>query len=337
MPSNKNAQIRYQILDRCLSNRGRRWTWKNLLDEVNKVLAETDPSAEGIGKTTLFADIQDLEYRVYSADIERIKEGRTTYYRYGDPDFSINNQPLSDMEVQKLKSAIQILSRFSGNPQFEWIHEMIPALESKMGLVKVDRPVMTFENNPDYEGLSYITPVFNAIVNKRVLNCTYQDFRSSLPYEIIIHPYHLKQYNKRWYMVGLNPGRNRIEHLALDRIKGLKEEDITYIEDDRDWQEYFSDFIGVTRLEGAPVEVRIRIFDEVQAAYIRTNPLHETQKPIRQVGEGYETSFKVIPNFELEKLLLSFGEKIRVEAPVSLVENIYRRLKAANSNYGAGE
>ncbi|MEY4603807.1 MAG: hypothetical protein RIT43_1099 [Bacteroidota bacterium] len=336
MPSNKNAQIRYQILDRCLSNRGRRWTWKNLLDEVNKVLAETDPSAEGIGKTTLFADIQDLEYRVYSADIERIKEGRTTYYRYGDPDFSINNQPLSDMEVQKLKSAIQILSRFSGNPQFEWIHEMIPALESKLGLVKVDRPVMTFENNPDYEGISYITPIFNAIVNKRVLKCTYQDFRSSLPYEMIIHPYHLKQYNRRWYLAGLNTERSRIDHLALDRIKGLKEEDVAYQEDETDWQEYFSDFIGVTRKVEEPVEVRILIFDAIQAAYIRTNPLHETQKPIRQAEGGFETSIRVIPNFELEKLLLSFGEHIRVEAPESLRETIARRLKSAHANYAPG-
>ena len=73
-----------------------------------------------------------------------------------------------------------------------------------------------------------------------------------------------------------------------------------------DWDDYFSDFIGVTKLESKSVQIKILIMDIVQAAYIRTKPIHQTQKQIKQVTGGFETSIDVIPNYELEKLILSF-------------------------------
>lgn len=326
MPVNKNAMMRYQILDKCLSNRGRRWTWVDLLNAVNHELIENDPSSKGIGKTTLFEDLKDIEYRVFKAEIEKYKEGRTSYLRYTDPNFSINNQPLSQTEANQLKAAIQVLTRFNGNPQFDWIHEIIPAIESKLGLVQTNRSVMSFESNLDYEGLPFITPLFNAIINKRVIEVIYQDFRSEFPYSIILHPYYLKQFNSRWYVFGFNDGRNRIETFALDRIKETLETDRIYLDDTTNWDDYFSDFIGVTRGDGEPIEIKLVITDEKQAAYIRTNPIHQTQKQIKKAENGYETSIKVIPNFELEKLILSFGEHIKIVSPSFLRERIVKRV-----------
>lgn len=337
MPKTKNAMFRYLVLDRCLSNRGRRYTWKDLLAEVNKAIREVDPSAEGIGKTTYYEDIRAIEYEVFSAEIERYKEGRTTYLRYSDPSFSISNQPLNEVEVRQLNAALQVLARIQGNPQFEWVHEIIPMLESKLKLGKVDKPVMSFESNPDYPGLSFITPIFNAIVNRRVLKFNYKDFKSELAYDFHLHPYYLRQYNGRWYVYGYNEERGRIENPALDRVREVTEVDLEYREDNRDWQDYFSDFIGVTRYDGEPGEVRILINDALQASYIQTNPLHQTQKPIRQVAGGFETSFRVIPNVELEKLLLSFGDRIKVLAPEGLRTKLAARLRNASLQYSSGE
>lgn len=329
--------FRYLVLDSCLSNRGRRYTWKDLLAEVNKAILEADPSADGIGKTTFYEDLKAIEYDLFSAEIERFKEGRTTYLRYSDPNFSISKQPLNEAEIGQLKAAIQVLARFSGNPQFEWVHEMIPMLESKLKLGKVEKPVMSFENNPDYPGIAFITPIFNAIVHKRVLKFNYKDFKSELAYDFLLHPYFLRQYNGRWYIYGYNENQGRIENRALDRVKDLMEVDMEYRDDDRDWEDYFSDFIGVTRHEDEPIEVRIHINDNQQASYIQTNPLHQTQKPIREVVGGFETSIKVIPNFELEKLLLSFGEKIKVLGPNSIKKKLAERLRNASLQYNKGE
>ncbi len=334
MPVNRNALLRHQVIDKCLRNRLRRWTWKNILEKVNEALLEDNPKSKGVKKTTFFKDLRDIEYIIYKADIKRTVEGKTTYYSYADEKYSISNQPLNETEVRQLKSAIMVLSRFKGMPQFEWINEIIPLLESKMGLVKTEKEVITFESNPDYVGLHHIPVLFNAIVNKRVLKITYRDFKSSVAYDVELHPYHLRQYNSRWFVFGYNPSwPDKIQNLALDRIKKIEEMADKCKSDETNWDDYFSDMIGVTKFNLTPIEIKIFVVDAEQAAYIQTKPIHQTQKQIKQVEGGYETSIKVIPNYELEKLILSFGERIKVISPASLVEKIAQRVKEIYSLY----
>lgn len=329
--NNQNALLRYQTIDRCLRNRGRKWTWVDLRDEVNKALREANPHSEGIGKTTIYEDLKDIEYRIYNIEVERIKDGRTCYLRYADPNASINNQPLSTTESNQLKSAIQVLSRFKGLPQFEWVNEIIPAIESRLGLVPKNKQVIGFETNEDYEGLIHITALFNAIINERVLKITYQDFKSPVAYDLTFHPYYLKQFNSRWFVFGHNPDRNNIvSNLALDRIKNIEEASEVYLQTTTNWDDYFSDFIGVSRKENDPLlEIKLLIKDAEQAAYIKTKPLHQSQKQLRQVEGGFVTSIKVIPNYELEKLILSFGERLTVLSPESFRERIRKRIEDA--------
>jgi predicted DNA-binding transcriptional regulator YafY len=329
MPLNKNALIRYHVIDRCLCNRRRKWTWTDILTEVNKELDKE--GIKPIGKTTLFSDLQDIEYKVYQSEIEKYYgvHKKIVYYRYADPDYSIRKQPLSSLEADHLKSAIRILSRFKGMPQFEWLNEMVPLLETKMGLgVNHEESIMSFDNNEDYEGLQHISPFFNAILYKRSLTVSYQDFNSTMAYDISFHPYHLKQYNNRWYVFGHDPANSTLPiiNLALDRVKNIEEVSIEYINSVINWSDYFSDIVGVTKRYESIEEVKLIIMDEQQAAYIKTKPLHPSQKTIRKTDNGYETSIKVIPNYELIKMLLSFGNRIKVVSPdsvrIRLKENI---------------
>lgn len=327
MPKNRNAQLRYHVIDECLRNRGRKWTWKNLLEKVNAALYEDNPNSQGVGRTTIFKDLHDMEYGVHKAEIEKIKEGRTTYYRYCNSAYSIRNNLLSGTEIAKVKQAVAVLSRFKGLPQFEWIHEIIPLVEAKVGLVKTEREVLSFESNLYYAGAIHISALFNAIVNTRVLKIYYQDFKSSSAYEVELHPYYLKQYNSRWFVLGYSSCRpSQIQILALDRIKSIEESSITYKPSSIDWDDYFSDVIGVTKFDIEPIEVKLLILDAEQAAYIQTKPLHQSQKQIRKVENGFETSIKVIPNYELEKLILSFGERIKILSPKSLQEKVLKRI-----------
>ncbi|WP_275616641.1 hypothetical protein [Flagellimonas yonaguniensis] len=61
----------------------------------------------------------------YGVDLKKTKQGRRTFYRYTDSDYSINNQPINELEAEQLKSAMMVLSRFKGLPQFEWINELL--------------------------------------------------------------------------------------------------------------------------------------------------------------------------------------------------------------------
>jgi predicted DNA-binding transcriptional regulator YafY len=334
MPKNKNAQLRYQIIDRCLKNHSIKWTWQNLLDKINEELLEKHSDADGISKSMFFKDIENMQEVYEEIEIEKIKDGKTKYYRYSETSKSINEQPLNETEVMQLKSATMVLSRFKGMPQFEWVNEIIPLLESKMGLVKTDKEVITFESNPDYIGLPHIPILFNAIANKRVLEITYRNFKSSVAYDVELHPYHLRQYNSRWFVFGYSSSwPDKIQNLALDRIKKIEELPIKYRKDDTNWDDYFADMIGVTKFNLSPVEIKLHITDAEQAAYIQTKPIHQTQKQLRQVENGYETSIKIIPNYELESLLLSFGERIKIISPKSVQEKIKKRVNQMVLNY----
>ena len=126
MSVNKNALIRYQVLDRCFRNSGRMYFWEDLLEECNKALIDFDTNNNGIQRRQLFDDIRFMESEVgWAIPLARTRHGRKVYYRYEDLSFSISNQPLNDLEVEQIKSAVQIFSRFSGIPQLMKSWEMI--------------------------------------------------------------------------------------------------------------------------------------------------------------------------------------------------------------------
>jgi predicted DNA-binding transcriptional regulator YafY len=255
------------------------------------------------------------------------------YYRYEDLSFSISNQPLNDSEAEQIKSALQIFSRFSGTPQFEWVNEMIPMLESKFGLIERKGEIISFESNIDLKGLHFLTPLFNAIINERVLLVKYKDFKSSEPYEFTFHPYYLKQYNNRWFVFGLNSD-NQVSNwnLALDRIESLSETALKYKPSDTDWEDYFFDLVGVTRPEGVELQEIVLKFSPKVAPYVITKPIHPSQKH-KNEPTGLEVKIKVIPNFELERMILSFGEQVKVISPQDFKERISQRIKSAGSLY----
>jgi len=331
MPINKNAYIRYQVLDRCFSNIGRKFYWQDLLEEVNKTLIDISGEGKGIGRTQLFNDIRFMESEAgFSISLERNRDGNKVYYRYKDRSFSIKNSPLSTIESDSIKSALLVLTRFKGLPQFEWVNELIPILNDKLGVSNDSKEIIYFDSNIDYEGISFIEPIFNAISNSRVLEIEYKDFKNPLPYKIILHPYILKQYNNRWFVFGLNEENNIPSwNMALDRVQSIKELDLVYKTNDINWEDdYFYDIIGVTRIQNNDVQEIVLQFSPVLAPYIRTKPIHPTQTRPKflETGEMIIT-IKVIPNYELERLILSYGENVRVISPNSIRDKIKTRIK----------
>jgi predicted DNA-binding transcriptional regulator YafY len=334
MAINKNAFIRYQVLDKCFRNPGRMYFWEDLLEECNKALLELNPLSNGIQRRQLFQDISFMESEQgWSVPLEKLRYGRKVYYRYSDLHFSINSQPLNETEANQIKSALMILSRFTGSPQFDWIKEIIPAIEDKLGLVKKEKEVIAFDANIDLKGIDFLSPIFNAILNKRVLNILYKDFKTPKPYNIVFHPYYLKQYNNRWFVLGHNPERDTpYWNIALDRIENISETNFEYVNTEIDWEDYFYDIIGVTMPEVKKLQEVVLEFSLEQAPYITTKPLHPSQK--HNLDEsGLNVRLNVIPNYELERLILSFGDSVKVVSPKSLKEQISARLKKASKFY----
>ena len=330
----KNALLRYQTLDRCFKNTGRSYLIEDLLEEVNQTLFNENLENSGIQVRQLREDIRFMRSELgYSAPIDsREISGRKHAYFYSDPSFSINNSPLNSTETEQLKSVLTLLNRFQGNPGFEWLTEMSVILKDTFSLKSNSKKAISFEGNIDYTGYEFITPLFNAIVNNRVLRINYTPFGQD-EIQLTFHPYHLKQFNNRWFVFGLNANLNATAwNLALDRITNIIEIQDVYIEDFTDWDYFFSEIIGVSKpYQTDEVEIQL-LFSPKQSPYIKTKPIHETQKYYEHES-GLLVKIKVIPNFELEQLILSFGDGVKVVSPIHLKAKILSRIQNSLNQY----
>lgn len=295
-----------------------------------------EEGTEGIGRTQLYKDLNDLEFSTYKAPIERVKDGRKIYFKYSDPDYSILKQPLNEEEASQIKSALMVLSRFKGMPQFEWVHEIIPRIEQSFGLKsEAKREIISFDSNEFLTGIEHVGPLFNAILYKKVVEISYQTFYSEESTVFLLQPLHLKQYNNRWFLFSHNLERTALTTLALDRILEIKETTNAYQEvEDIDFTEHFDDVVGVTVMEGKTCEIIILKFTPRQAPYVLTKPIHGSQKKVKMDEDGLTISLELIPNYELEKVILEFGETVEVLEPIYLRERIRDRLEEALERYG---
>lgn len=332
MAINKNAYLRYQILDKCLSNKGRNYSIAELLQEVNRALLENNSNSDGIELRQLRSDIAHLKSEPFNAPIKAIREGKHFYYAYRDKDFSINKAPLSETEILQLQQTIVMLERFVGNENFVWLNELAPTLKDRLGPKEKAKKIISLESDEYNSGTKYISKIFNAITYKRVLTITYMPFEGPVR-QLIFHPYHLKQTNNRWFALGRNAEfDNNFWVVPLDRIENFSEITEPYLEFEYDWEEHFQDFLGVTKETGKPVEVILK-FSKRQGHYVLTKPIHGNQRAEWTEEDNLLVKMKLIPNFELQSRILSYGDEVEVLAPENLRCVIGEKLKNAAKKY----
>ncbi len=337
MSINKHALIRYQALDRCFANRGRQYYWEDLQNACNKALYEYSGRTKEISRRQLFEDIKYMESdQGWAIPLDRHKEGKRIWYRYLDPDFSINKRLLKDEEAEQLREALQTLERFKGLPQFEWMEEVAARLETEFGLKRNSAQVIEFERNPYLKGYGHLTPLFHAILNKQVLVVEYQGFRQDAPSTLRFHPYYLKQYNSRWFAFGWNEKHMFLTNLALDRIQQLEATRGEYHPNEEvDFTEHFENVVGVSVPDGEPEEVRIWVSMELWP-YIETKPLHGSQRVVERMENGKVIQLSIQLNYEFESLLLSYGAGMYVMEPPRLRQILSAKIDQMQRFYQPG-
>lgn len=332
MSTNKHAIIRYQTLDKCFRNPGRNYSIEDLVEECNKAIYEYTGKEEGIKKRQLYDDIRFMESEQgWNIELKKEKDGRRVFYKYEDSNFCISNQPLNEIEANQLREALLTLNRFNGLPQYNWINELSTRLEASFNLKQKSDVIINFEENEFLKGLDFIPELYNAILYKKVLNVSYKNFKTENSTSIIIYPYYLKQFNMRWFLFGKSDDYETITNLALDRIESIEPVSKNYINSDIDFKEYFDDVIGVT-VPNDKVEIIVLEISESLMPYVKTKPIHGSQI-IKEVDGRNYLQIKVIPNYELEMLILSHGEKIKVLEPLFLVEKLLDRVNKMKDNY----
>ena len=89
----------------------------------------------------------------WGIELARTRDGKRVFYRYINTDFSINNMPLNEVEINQLQSAADILSQFKGMPQFEWVNELVPKLKQGMAAKEAAATIIEFDNNQYLKGI----------------------------------------------------------------------------------------------------------------------------------------------------------------------------------------
>jgi predicted DNA-binding transcriptional regulator YafY len=219
-------------------------------------------------------------------------------------------------------------------PQFEWIEEITARLDSGLGITHIAEKIIQFDENPFLKGLEHITLLYNSIIYNKTLEIKYQSFKQDNPQDFTIHPYFLKQYNNRWFLFGMNENALTITNLALDRIIEIQESRITYKTNTLiDFNEYFEDFIGVSLGNDGQLEkVTLRVNNQL-LPYIKTKPIHGSQRVTEQGEHNALIILDIIPNYELESMLLSFGEGVEIVSPDTLRLRVKSRIQLSLSKY----
>jgi len=330
MPNTKNYSTRLRVLDQCLRS-GHAYSGKELTDFINREL-ELRGEPPITSRTTLMDDLLNIENE-YHTNIIRKKHGRQTTYQYEDPNFSIFSTELSEDDILHLSQAMNILQRFDGMPEADWISELSARLNLCMNNRREVRSAVGFESSLYNKGMEHFTPLFDAIRKKTTVELRYQSFKMAEPQTLIVHPYYLKQYNNRWFLFCCNGDYTNLSNYPLDRILSVKLAHVPYRDTDIDFDEYFADMIGVSRRNGQePEDVFLR-FPKDQYKYVATKPWHGSQKVVDENDCTITLQFHVVLNYELEQKILSFGQYVEVISPMTLRERIKDRLSQSLQQY----
>jgi len=334
MPTNKNAQLRYQILDRCFSDFHRKYEIEDLLDKVNDALMDLYGTEVSIRQ--IRDDIKYMRDRVtYNAPIKAYQyDGKKCYYRYEDEGFSIFNNELSVEEVTKLRSTIEMLSRYRGIPANAWLEEVISSLEYRFGVKSNNENIISFEQNDNLKGLEFLPAIIDATVNHQPFELHYLSFKGKESISII-HPYHIKQFNNRWFLFGMEEinGKKQISNRPLDRIIKIAIKNIPFIENSFvDFSTHFKNIIGVTHPSEEIIEETVVLkFDKNRFPYVVNKPIHQTQKVMDYAD--CTLSINVRPNKELESRIFSYGPQVEVLLPSWFREQISKKIEENYKKY----
>ena len=131
MPVNKNALLRYKIIDRSLRNRYRRWTIEDLVDAVSDALYDMEGIQKGVSLRTIQADIQIMrsDKLGYNAPIEVYDQ---KYYRYADPDYSITELPLTADDFKLITKAVKMLEKTEGKPELQQMGRVLARVKKRL-------------------------------------------------------------------------------------------------------------------------------------------------------------------------------------------------------------
>lgn len=176
----------------------------------------------------------------------------------------------------------------------------------------------------------YLTELLAAMRENRRIKVVYQPFVAEAPFELVLQPLFVKLYDRRWYLYANKPSDEKIKLYALDRMHAVKtQEEEFMMPADFEPDAYTHDAFGVTIYdEVPPCTIRIRVRAGL-AAYLRSLPLHHSQREVETTNRYADFEYFVAPTQEFYLKLMSYGWQIEVLSPEKVRTSIHWKLMQA--------
>lgn len=183
-------------------------------------------------------------------------------------------------------------------------------------------------------GQENLAIIVDAMKTNTQLTITYQSYWRDEPSTFTVYPYCVKLFKQRWYLVALSPYYEKVMIYALDRIKDMEVEDEHFVyPDDFDPDSFFEGCIGLIVDEEYDIEtVRLKVSAH-QSNYIRSLPMHSSQKEIERNDDYSIFTFEVRPTFDFQQEILMNGADMEVLSPERLRNEIAEKIENMSNNY----
>lgn len=339
MSTNKKALVRYRCLDRLLSDHHHYYNIHELREKVNEKLK--NDGFKMVTRRCIEKDLVNME-GLFSAPIDHFNWNGKSCISYSKYGFSIFKEEMSREERSLLREVLSTLGQFGGLDSFLWLDDF------KIGLgLEERRPIISFSNNPYYQSYpTLLGKLFDMISNEVVISLSYHTFTDPTVRKIGFHPYLLKQYNDRWFLIGAADSDKKILNFALDRIDGVESlPDKKYAECPGNLYERFEDVVGVTIYDKEPEHILFWVSD-ASKNYVATKAIHGSQTLIKGEAEqelrtqypslegGAFFTIDCIRNYELIRELWSYGKELLVlSSDDNIQDEIYKRICEMNDKY----
>ncbi len=333
MPTNKEALIRYRVINRCLIEQ--KYVSRARLIQACEEALYIAP----IGERTINQDIHDMredERLGYFAPIAFSRE-KSAYY-YEDADYSIDKIPINNEEMSALSFASSLLQQFKEVDILKTFSAAVNKISDAIHIQRLQQKTdiseyIQFETVPFFKGSEHLKTLIQAIADREVLNIHHRRFDANVNKEHIVHPYYLKEYRNRWYLIGMDDKLKELRTFGLDRIEEISTNlTIDFIEKPADATLFFSNTIGISEPQAQPEEI-ILSFNDNNGKYLLTQPLHSSQVLLKEENDEMIFSFFLVPNYELITFILGWGRRVKVISPESLKQRIKKELEMALELY----
>ena len=335
MPAIKNALLRYRIIDRSIRNEYNPYPTKEQLRQACE--EEIYGTSEGlhICHSTIEKDIFAMRME-HDAPIAYSK--REKGYYYTNDEFTMDDVPLTEKDISAIKAASTILHQFKSTSLFSQYQFAIDkildrAVTSQQKFSNTENNIQ-FETLPTISGNEYLESVLEAIKKRNVLQFEYYNYIKDVKTIRRVHPYLLKEYRNRWYLIGKSELKNKVITFGLDRISNLQAlENLFTVDSSFNPDYFFQHSIGITVFDEKPQEIIIKT-NNILSKYLTSQPLHHSQKLSEVHHNGdHLFSYFLLVTYELKMTILGYGSDCEVIAPLSLREQIAEEIKKVASKY----